>query len=121
MKRIVYVVVIALCFMLPIHAQEEDNPDCKDHPLFTRMPGSYITSCDEKDFYAYTFTVGDGKHWDGTVNGTVYGADAQPITSYVFNGTAQNYGTLNGNATFNTGTKNRTSGVSKGYCILRVK
>jgi outer membrane protein OmpA-like peptidoglycan-associated protein len=61
MKRIVYVVVIALCFMLPIHAQEEDNPDCKDHPLFTRMPGSYITSCDEKEFYAYTFTVGDGK------------------------------------------------------------
>ena len=48
MKRIVYVVVIALCCTLPIHAQEEDNPDCKDHPLFTRMPGSYIASCDER-------------------------------------------------------------------------
>jgi hypothetical protein len=61
MKRIVYAVVIALCCVLPIHAQEEDNPDCKDHPLFTRMPGSYIASCDEKDFNAYTFTVGDGR------------------------------------------------------------
>ena len=37
--------------------------DCffKDHPLFTRMPGSWIRGCTQKEFDLYTFNIGKGK------------------------------------------------------------
>ena len=71
MKRIAYVVVaLTLVFALPIHAQEEDAEGCTDHPLFTRMTGSLIASCESNDFNAYTFKTGsektvdvEGKYW----------------------------------------------------------
>jgi hypothetical protein len=47
--------------MMPLSAQQKDNVDCKDHPLFTRMPDYWIHSCTQKDFNAYAFTLGPGK------------------------------------------------------------
>lgn len=39
-------------------AQQKDDRNCKDHPMFTRMPTYWIHSCDEKQFDAYDFIVG---------------------------------------------------------------
>lgn len=36
-----------------VSAGEEDNPECKDHPLFTRMPGFYLDDCKEFEFDAF--------------------------------------------------------------------
>ncbi|MFA6235267.1 MAG: OmpA family protein [Bacteroidota bacterium] len=42
-------------------AQQKDVTGCKDHPLFTRMPTYWIHNCDEKEFNAYAFKIGQGK------------------------------------------------------------
>ena len=34
---------------------QEDAKGCKDHPLFTRMPGYYLGRCEEKEFDAHKF------------------------------------------------------------------
>jgi len=39
---------------------QNDAPQCKDHPLFTRMPGYWIRSCDQKEFDAHDFVTGKG-------------------------------------------------------------
>jgi OOP family OmpA-OmpF porin len=54
---------IALFMALPAlsPAQQKDMTGCKDHPLFTRMPDSWIHSCVEKTFDAYEFLVAKGK------------------------------------------------------------
>ncbi len=55
------VLLCILCATPPIVAQQKDDKNCKDHPLFTRMPDSWIHSCTEKEFDAYAFTIGKGK------------------------------------------------------------
>ncbi len=54
---------------------------------------------------AGTLTLGDGMYW-GTVNGSVFGSDDAPITSFIFNASSVNVGTVPGNATFNAGAQN---------------
>jgi OOP family OmpA-OmpF porin len=49
------------CFALPVAAQQKDDPKCKDHPLFTRMPDYWIHGCTQNEFDGYAFTVGKGK------------------------------------------------------------
>jgi OmpA-OmpF porin, OOP family len=44
-----------------VAAEQKDATGCKDHPLFTRMPGSWIHHCSEKTFDAHAFPVGKGK------------------------------------------------------------
>ncbi len=39
---------------------QKDASQCKDHPLFTRMPGYWIRSCDQKEFDAHDFVTGKG-------------------------------------------------------------
>lgn len=34
---------------------QQDAKGCKDYPLLSRMPGTYITSCDEKEFEGVDF------------------------------------------------------------------
>jgi len=41
-------------------AQQADARGCSDHPLFTRMPGSWIHSCVERQFDAFAFRVAAG-------------------------------------------------------------
>jgi len=42
-------------------AQQKDATGCKDHPLFTRMPDSWLYNCQEKTFAAREFATGAGK------------------------------------------------------------
>jgi len=51
-------------------AAETDTKGCADHPLFTRMPGYWIHSCQTRQFDAFEFIVGkdktvrvEGQYW----------------------------------------------------------
>ena len=50
----------------------QDETDVKgslDHPLFTRMPGYYISDYDVKEFDKYTspYATGQDENWEGKV------------------------------------------------------
>ena len=58
--------VLLLCLALPLAAhlclaQTQDAKGCKDSPLITRFPGSFITSCKEAADDTYSFEMGPGK------------------------------------------------------------
>jgi OmpA-OmpF porin, OOP family len=61
MKRAAVLLSIVLCLSAAASAEQKDATGCKDSPLFTRMPGSWIHSCSEKAFDAHEFPVGKGK------------------------------------------------------------
>lgn len=64
MVRKILAVVLGATLSLSIAAaapEQKDDPKCKDHELFTRMPGSWIHNCDHKTFDAYEFPVAKGK------------------------------------------------------------
>ena len=63
MKKISKIVITMLLLLLAanLYAVQNDDPKCKDHPLFTRMPGSYIYNCDHKQFDGRDFFMGKGK------------------------------------------------------------
>jgi hypothetical protein len=46
-------------------ARAADDPGCKDHPLFTRMPGFDIDSCESQEFAKETFYVADNRSEEG--------------------------------------------------------
>jgi outer membrane protein OmpA-like peptidoglycan-associated protein len=48
--------ISVLCFFT-VNAQNEDAENCKDHPMFNRMPEFHINECAEKRFDAYSFTI----------------------------------------------------------------
>ncbi len=49
---------------------QKDAEGCFDHPMFTRMPNFYISSCDIKDFDRFNFVDSNGR--DIKVEGKVY-------------------------------------------------
>lgn len=49
---------LALLALLALPALAEDADGCKDHPLFNRIKGYALSSCDVKDFSDYRFPVG---------------------------------------------------------------
>jgi outer membrane protein OmpA-like peptidoglycan-associated protein len=51
----------SLVLSSPALAQQKDDPKCKDHPLFTRMPTFWIRSCANVEFDVHAFEVGKGK------------------------------------------------------------
>ncbi|PKN04311.1 MAG: hypothetical protein CVU74_07520 [Deltaproteobacteria bacterium HGW-Deltaproteobacteria-9] len=63
MKKISIIsTTILLCLLATtLYAAQTDNAKCKDHPLFTRMPGSYIYNCDHKQFDGRDFVMGKGQ------------------------------------------------------------
>lgn len=63
MKKISIIsTTILLCLLATtLYAAQTDNAKCKDHPLFTRMPGSYIYNCDHKQFDGRDFIMGKGQ------------------------------------------------------------
>jgi OmpA-OmpF porin, OOP family len=61
MKRFFCLLLGCMFFMFPALSQQKDSQDCKDHPLFTRMPTYWIQHCELKEFDAYTFSIGNGK------------------------------------------------------------
>ena len=58
MKKVIAVVfgvVLAVGLMGGFAFAQQDAKGCKDHPLFTRMPEYYISSCQKKEFDAHEF------------------------------------------------------------------
>jgi len=56
---LVYLSVLSLCLFSVgvVWAQEPDVEGGKDHPLFNRMPGFYMSQYEEKDFETHNFLV----------------------------------------------------------------
>jgi len=48
-------VVLVVVFVAGFAFAQQDKKGCKDHPLFTRMPGTYIYDCKSSEF--------DGRDW----------------------------------------------------------
>lgn len=49
---------ILICLVsASLQAAQSDNPKCKELPLFTRMPGSFIYGCDHKQFDSREFVI----------------------------------------------------------------
>lgn len=62
MKNISVVMMTMLFCLLSInlHAEMKDTAGCKDHPLFTRMPGYWMRNCDHKQFDGRDFDIKKG-------------------------------------------------------------
>jgi len=50
--KITFCLVIAIIFMGSFAFAQQDKKGCKDHPLFTRMPNTYIYDCKSTEFDA---------------------------------------------------------------------
>jgi OOP family OmpA-OmpF porin len=72
--RFVSPAVIALALVVTAvsaFAQQEDEEGSKDHPMFSRMPGYFISAYDAQDFGSFDFDMGlsedeknvEGKYW----------------------------------------------------------
>lgn len=59
--RTVLLAVLVLASQSAFAVVQKDAAKCRDSPLFTRMPDSWIHSCDEKVFDAHEFLVAKGK------------------------------------------------------------
>ncbi len=54
-----YLLASLILFLTTLcHAQ--DDPNCKDHPLLSRLPNFYIDSCEEKEFDQFQFPDSQG-------------------------------------------------------------
>jgi len=53
-----HVALLSVSFAVPLLAQVEDAEGCKDHTLFTRMPGFHISECKQSQFEQKHFPVG---------------------------------------------------------------
>jgi len=59
-------IAVALALLLSATAAsaqpgQKDAKGCQDHPMFTRMPDSWIHHCSEQGFGAHDFVAADGK------------------------------------------------------------
>jgi outer membrane protein OmpA-like peptidoglycan-associated protein len=61
MNKAARILLSTLFFALSMHAQQKDDSNCKDHPLFTRMPTYWIHNCEQKEFAAHPFEIAAGK------------------------------------------------------------
>ena len=67
-RRNVAILLVAILWTTSALAQEKDVAGAKDHPVLTRMPGSYITSYDQKDFDSIEspyVSSGPDARWEG--------------------------------------------------------
>src|SRR5512140_65493 len=61
MKRIP-AVFLGTCLLVAAPAlAQDDEAGCKDHPLFTRFPGTYLAGCESSQFDLRKFPVGQMK------------------------------------------------------------
>ena len=58
--KIILLSLVALCFIFPAYAQD-DIPGSKDHPMFSRMKGFYITEYVYEEFGSYRFYKESGE------------------------------------------------------------
>ena len=58
-RSIVAAFVLLTVLAAPVAAQE-DEEGCRDHPMFSRMPNFYISSCEDQEFSTFEFELADG-------------------------------------------------------------
>ena len=76
-KRFLLLTLIMVFFATAVVAVvQKDDPKCKDHPLFTRMPDYWIRSCKQLQFDSYEFLVAKGKK--EAVEGQLWRLDYYP-------------------------------------------
>ena len=70
---------LVLCLMMPLGiqvcaAQERDAKGCKDSPLLSRFPGSFIVACSHKEDDVFTFHLNKGveKKMEGDLTEIIY-------------------------------------------------
>jgi outer membrane protein OmpA-like peptidoglycan-associated protein len=56
MRTAIAALLLSLASAPSVFAQE-DAEGCKDHPLFTRMPNTLITGCEDQEFSVYEFAT----------------------------------------------------------------
>ena len=61
MSKIIALSLSLVLFSVPAAAEQKDSKGCEDHPLFNRIPGTWIHNCTQKAFDAHTFPVAKGK------------------------------------------------------------
>lgn len=80
-KALLTFTIVWLLVMIPcVVAQPQDAKGCKDHPLFTRMPGHYIYNCQEISFDTHAFRVGPGKNEN--VEGRLWRITYYPVPNF---------------------------------------
>jgi hypothetical protein len=73
---IVLTAALVLAFTARTVAQQQDENGCKDHPMFTRMPGYWIHNCQDKQFDSFAFVTGKGQ--TVSVEGRLWTIDYYP-------------------------------------------
>ena len=70
---LVLFVAVEMAFTVGVWAQT-DAPGCKDSPILSRFPGSYLASCTKKDDDAYDFPIASKPrlHLEGTLEIIIY-------------------------------------------------
>ena len=79
MKKTLIILVSAVLFLMAAGLAavvQKDDPKCKDHPLFTRMPDYWIRSCKQLQFDSFEFVVAKGKK--EAVEGQLWRLDYYP-------------------------------------------
>jgi outer membrane protein OmpA-like peptidoglycan-associated protein len=72
-KIITMVGIVFLLFLTTnLYAAHPDEKGCKDSPLFTRMPGSWIYRCEQKTFDAFNFITGTNPDTKTSVEGKLW-------------------------------------------------
>jgi OmpA-OmpF porin, OOP family len=69
-------IVLCFAFTIPVVAAQTDVTGCKDHPLFTRMPGYWIHNCKQNQFDAHPFFTAKAK--TTSVEGPLWSASYYP-------------------------------------------
>jgi len=80
MRKISYVLLCGALALTAanLRAQDQDAEGCKDSPIITRMPGSTIHSCENKEYEQATLIVAkdkDGNETEKTVEGEFHSWD----------------------------------------------
>src|ERR1039458_7485317 len=75
MKRACLVLAVAVEMMCTVGGwAQNDAAGCKDSPILTRFPGSYIAACSKKDDDAYDFPIANKPklHLEGALETITY-------------------------------------------------
>ncbi|RPJ53965.1 MAG: OmpA family protein [Acidobacteria bacterium] len=64
LKHLFVALSLVVLFIPAATGQAKDRPGTKDHPLFTRMPGFYIHTFEDKQFEQHRFAVAKGNSYE---------------------------------------------------------
>jgi OOP family OmpA-OmpF porin len=84
MKRVIAAAlgVVVLVLMEGLAFAQQDKAGCKDHPLFTRMPNTYIASCKTTEYDEVSFYEPPQGEKSIKVGGSVYEIEYQTLRGF---------------------------------------